>query len=31
ITTGGNANFGGSVSDSRGSLTNHTNNGLARN
>ena len=30
ITTGGNANFGGSVSDGRGSLTDHTNNGLAR-
>ena len=30
ITTGGNANFGGSVSDGRGDLTNHTNNGLAR-
>ena len=30
ITTGGNANFGGSVSDARGSLTDHTNNGLAR-
>ncbi|MBE2985452.1 phage baseplate assembly protein V, partial [Campylobacter sp. RM6883] len=30
ITTGGNASFGGSISDSRGDLTNHTNNGLAR-
>ena len=30
ITTGGNASFGGSVSDARGSLTDHTNNGLAR-
>ena len=30
ITTGGNAKFGGSVSDVRGSLTDHTNNGLAR-
>ena len=30
ITTGGNANFGGSVSDARGSLTDHKNNGLAR-
>lgn len=30
ITTGGDANFGGSVSDGRGDLTNHTNNGLAR-
>nr|DAK09733.1 MAG TPA: baseplate assembly protein V [Caudoviricetes sp.] len=30
ITTGGNANFGGSVSDVRGNLTDHTNNGLAR-
>jgi len=30
ITAGGNANFGGSVSDGRGSLTDHTNNGLAR-
>ena len=30
ITAGGNANFGGSVSDARGSLTDHTNNGLAR-
>ena len=30
ITTGGNANFGGSVRDGRGDLTNHTNNGLAR-
>nr|DAK70957.1 MAG TPA: baseplate assembly protein V [Caudoviricetes sp.] len=30
ITTGGNANFGGSVRDGRGSLTDHTNNGLAR-
>ena len=30
ITTGGNAKFGGSVSDARGSLTDHTNNGLAR-
>lgn len=30
ITTGGNANFGGSVSDVRGSLTDHKNNGLAR-
>lgn len=30
ITTGGNANFGGSVSDGRGDLTNHTNNGAAR-
>ena len=30
ITTGGNANFGGSVRDGRGDLTNHTNNGAAR-
>ena len=30
ITTGGNANFGGSVSDGRGNLSDHTNNGLAR-
>ncbi|MGG7074595.1 phage baseplate assembly protein V [Campylobacter sp. 9BO] len=30
ITTSGNANFGGSVSDGRGSLTNHTNNGYSR-
>ena len=30
ITTGGNANFGGSVSDRRGNLSDHTNNGLAR-
>ena len=30
ITAGGNANFGGSVSDGRGNLSNHTNNGLAR-
>ena len=30
ITTGGNANFGGNVRDGRGDLTNHTNNGLAR-
>ena len=30
ITAGGNANFGGSVSDGRGNLTDHTNNGLAR-
>lgn len=30
ITAGGDANFGGSVSDARGSLTDHTNNGLAR-
>lgn len=30
ITTSGNASFGGSVSDSRGDLTNHTNNGFAR-
>ena len=30
IAAGGNANFGGSVSDARGSLTDHTNNGLAR-
>ena len=30
ITAGGNANFGGSVRDGRGSLTDHTNNGLAR-
>ncbi|WP_149703757.1 phage baseplate assembly protein V [Campylobacter concisus] len=30
ITTGGNAKFGGSVSDARGSLTDHKNNGLAR-
>lgn len=30
ITTSGNANFGGSVSDARGSLTNHTNNGYSR-
>ncbi|WP_462104350.1 phage baseplate assembly protein V [Campylobacter concisus] len=30
ITAGGNAKFGGSVRDGRGSLTDHTNNGLAR-
>ena len=30
ITAGGNANFGGSVSDGRGNLSDHTNNGLAR-
>jgi len=30
IATSGNANFGGSVRDGRGDLTNHTNNGLAR-
>ena len=30
ITAGGNAKFGGSVSDVRGSLTDHTNNGLVR-
>jgi baseplate assembly protein V, putative len=30
ITTGGDASFGGNVSDGRGDLTNHTNNGLAR-
>ena len=30
IAAGGNANFGGSVSDARGSLTDHKNNGLAR-
>ena len=30
ITTGGDASFGGSVRDGRGDLTNHTNNGLAR-
>lgn len=30
ITTGGNANFGGNVRDGRGDLTNHTNNGAAR-
>lgn len=30
ITAGGNANFGGSVSDARGNLSDHTNNGLAR-
>lgn len=30
ITTGGNANFGGSVRDGRGNLSDHTNNGLAR-
>lgn len=30
ITAGGNASFGGSVSDARGNLTDHTNNGLAR-
>ena len=30
ITTGGNANFGGNVRDGRGDLTNHTNNGVAR-
>lgn len=30
ITAGGDANFGGSVSDARGNLTDHTNNGLAR-
>ena len=30
ITTGGNAYFGGNVRDGRGDLTNHTNNGAAR-
>jgi len=30
IATSGNANFGGSVRDGRGDLTNHTNNGAAR-
>ena len=30
ITAGGNANFGGSVIDGRGNLSDHTNNGLAR-
>lgn len=30
ITTGGNASFGGSVRDGRGNLSDHTNNGLAR-
>lgn len=30
ITAGGNASFGGSVSDARGNLSDHTNNGLAR-
>ena len=30
IAAGGNASFGGSVRDGRGDLTNHTNNGLAR-
>ena len=30
ITAGGDANFGGSVSDGRGNLSDHTNNGLAR-
>lgn len=30
ITTGGDANFGGNVRDGRGDLTNHTNNGAAR-
>lgn len=30
ITAGGNASFGGSVRDVRGNLTDHTNNGLAR-
>ena len=30
ITAGGNADFGGSVSDGRGNLSDHTNNGLAR-
>ena len=30
ITTGGDASFGGSVSDRRGNLSDHTNNGLAR-
>ena len=30
VTAGGNANFGGSVRDGRGDLTNHTNNGAAR-
>ena len=30
ITAGGDASFGGSVRDGRGSLTDHTNNGLAR-
>lgn len=30
ITTGGDASFGGSVRDGRGDLSNHTNNGLAR-
>ena len=30
ITAGGNANFSGSVRDGRGNLSDHTNNGLAR-
>ena len=30
VTAGGNANFGGNVRDGRGDLSNHTNNGLAR-
>ncbi|WP_103624384.1 phage baseplate assembly protein V [Campylobacter concisus] len=30
ITAGGNASFGGSVRDGRGNLSDHTNNGLAR-
>lgn len=30
ISAGGDATFGGSVSDSKGSLTNHTNNGYSR-
>ena len=30
LTAGGNASFGGSVRDGRGDLTNHTNNGAAR-
>ena len=30
ITAGGNAKFGGSVRDGRGNLSDHTNNGLAR-
>lgn len=30
IAASGNANFGGNVSDGRGDLSNHTNNGLAR-
>ena len=30
ITAGGNAKFGGRVSDGRGNLSDHTNNGLAR-